>query len=170
MKRGEVGTRAATWDSRGRSRQGRLLVLAYGSNLDLEQMLARCPSARAAGRATLADYALVFGGYSHRWGGGVASLVRARGGSAEGVIFRVTRADVESLDSHEGVPFAYERVARWVVDECGRRRRVQLYLQPEESFGRGLPGQRYFAVLWRAYALWGLDRQALIMATMEATR
>jgi gamma-glutamylcyclotransferase len=169
MRRGDVREGAVTARSCRWSRHGRLLVLAYGSNLDLAQLLARCPSAEAAGRATLADHALVFGGFSHRWGGGVASLVRARGGSVEGVVFRVKRDDVKRLDGYEGVPFAYERVTRWAVDECGTRRRVQLYLQREESFERGLPANRYFAVLWRAYALWGLDRRALIAATMEAT-
>jgi gamma-glutamylcyclotransferase len=167
VEKGATGVTAQT--SRGWSRQGRLLVLAYGSNLDLAQMLVRCPSAVPTGRATLANHALVFGGYSHRWGGGVASLVRAPGASAEGVVFRVAKGDVEMLDRYEGVPFAYERVTRWVVDEHSARHRVQLYLQREEGFRRDAPGQRYFAVLWRAYALWGLDRKALIAATGEAT-
>jgi gamma-glutamylcyclotransferase len=148
----------------------RLLLLAYGSNLDLSQMLVRCPTAVPTCRATLAHHALAFGGYSARWGGAVASLVRARGATAEGVIFRVTGADVARLDGYEGVPFAYQRITRWVVDDRGRRVRVQLYLQSQARFRRELPGRRYFAVLWRAYGLWGLDRQALIAATMEATR
>jgi gamma-glutamylcyclotransferase len=163
-----VAKRATKQESRGWSRHGQVLVLAYGSNLDLEQMLARCPSAVPAARATLADHALAFGGYSHRWGGGVASLVRAPGATAAGVMFRVAKPHVERLDSYEGVPRAYQRVTRWVVDEHGARRRAHLYLQPEQNFLRGEPAQRYFTVLWRAYALWGLDRRALIVATGEA--
>ena len=51
-----------------------VLYFAYGSNLDDAQMRDRCADARVVGRATLPNYALVFGGFSHRWGGAVASV------------------------------------------------------------------------------------------------
>jgi cation transport regulator ChaC len=164
-----VKRRSTTPKSRDRSYHQGHQVLAYGSNLDLAQMLARCPSAVPACRATLADHALVFGGYSYRWGGGVASLVRARGARVVGVVFRIAQRDVERLDGYEGVPQAYERAGRWVVDEHGKRRRVHVYLQPERGFRPGPPARSYFMVLWKAYGLWGLDRKALIDATGEVT-
>ena len=46
---------------------------AFGSNLDQEQMRARCPSAKLLGPAVLPGHALAFAGYSHRWGGAVAT-------------------------------------------------------------------------------------------------
>jgi gamma-glutamylcyclotransferase len=153
-----------------RCTRGSVLLLVYGSNLDIEQMAMRCPTAVPAGRARLAHHALAFGGFSHRWRGGVASLVRAPGAQAEGIVFRVAKSEVKRLDGYEGVPFAYERVTRKVVDQYGERRRVHLYVQHEDTFQPGLPARRYFAVLWRAYERWGLDQQALITATMEATR
>lgn len=147
-----------------------MLVLAYGSNLDLTQMVSRCPSAEPVARATLSNYALAFGGHSSRWGGAVASLVRAHGAIVEGLVYRVSRPDVARLDRFEGVPRVYERVMRAVLDEHGTQCRVHVYLQPERTFVRGVPGPRYFAALWRAYTRWGLDRRNLIEATGEVTR
>ena len=64
-----------------------VLYFAYGSNLDDAQMRERCANARVVGRATLPNYALVFGGFSHRWGGAVASVVRAKGACVEGLLY-----------------------------------------------------------------------------------
>src|SRR5436309_7522291 len=47
-----------------------MLYFAYGSNLDPEQMSARCPSHRVIGLAELKEHRLVFPLFSPRWGGG----------------------------------------------------------------------------------------------------
>jgi len=68
-------------------KMGQVLYFAYGSNLDDEQMRSRCASAQPVARAVLPNYALAFGGFSHRWDGAVASVVRARGARVEGLIY-----------------------------------------------------------------------------------
>jgi gamma-glutamylcyclotransferase (GGCT)/AIG2-like uncharacterized protein YtfP len=141
-----------------------VLYFAYGSNLDDEQMRARCPSARVVGRATLPGHALTFGGFSHRWGGAVASVLRAKGAAVPGVLYALDPGDVRALDRFEGHPFAYERVVKLVLDEQGRRRRVTTYLQPSEGFEPWAPPQGYFDVLWRAYARLGFDARGLLVA------
>ena len=143
---------------------GQVLYFAYGSNLDDDQMRSRCASARAEARAVLANYALAFGGFSHRWDGAVASGVRAQGARVEGLLYRIEESDLRALDRCEGHPFAYERVLKLVVDECGRRRRAQLYLQPEDGFEAWPPQPGYFRVLWRAYARLGFDVARLATA------
>ena len=120
-----------------------VLYFAYGSNLDDAQMRERCANARVVGRATLPNYALVFGGFSHRWGGAVASVVRAKGACVEGLLYELGNVDLRELDRFEGHPFAYERVIRWVRDESGRRRRVMTYLQPEDGFEAWAPPLGY---------------------------
>ena len=52
--------------------------LAYGSNMNLEQMAARCPGAKPLGTAVLHDYKLVFRGSR---GGAVATVEPHKGGS-----------------------------------------------------------------------------------------
>jgi gamma-glutamylcyclotransferase (GGCT)/AIG2-like uncharacterized protein YtfP len=143
---------------------GQVLYFAYGSNLDDEQMRLRCASARVVARAVLPDHALAFGGFSHRWGGAVASVLHARRGRVEGLLYRISEADLRALDRHEGHPFAYERVRKLVMDERGRRRRVQVYRQPEDGFEPWLPQLRYFRTLLRAYDRLGFDIASLAAA------
>jgi cation transport regulator ChaC len=141
-----------------------VLYFAYGSNLDEAQMRSRCPSARRAARALLPGHALAFGGFSHRWGGAVASVVRARGRDVSGLLYAIAREEVGLLDRFEGSPHAYQRIVRVVVDERGRRRRAQLYVQPEEDLLRWMPAAEYFAVILRAYVRLGFDRRGLAQA------
>lgn len=42
------------------------LYLAYGSNLNLEQMAYRCPTAKPVGQVVLKDYQLLFRGRTRR--------------------------------------------------------------------------------------------------------
>lgn len=146
-----------------------VLYFAYGSNLDDAQMRARCANAHVVGRGTLPNYALVFGGFSHRWGGAVASVARAKGACVEGLLYELGDVDLRALDRFEGHPFAYERVIKLVLDESGRRRRVMTYLQPEDGFEAWSPPQGYFDVLWHAYARLGFDFEPLARAAGVAT-
>lgn len=73
------------------------LHFAYGSNLGLAQMKARCPHHRVLGRATLAGYRWII---SKR---GYANIVVSSSDSVEGVVYELSAADVASLDVHEGV-------------------------------------------------------------------
>ncbi len=143
---------------------GSVLYFAYGSNLDDAQMRSRCASARAEARAVLPNHALAFGGFSERWGGAVASVVRAKGARVEGLLYRLDDADLQALDRLEGHPFAYERVMKLVHDEHGRRRRAAIYVQPEEGFEPWAPPPAYFGVLWRAYGRLGFDSTSLALA------
>jgi len=127
-------------------------------------MLERCPSAQRVARATLPGHALTFGGFSHRWGGAVASVMRKRGHDVPGLLYAIPTPEVAQLDRFEGSPFAYQRVTRLVVDERARRRRVQVYMQPEEDFVRWSPAPQYFDVIQRAYLKHGFDRLALVLA------
>ena len=79
-----------------------MLYFAYGSNLDPEQMSARCPSHRVIGLAELKEHRLVFPLFSPRWGGGVASIQPGHGTSVWGMLYELTDADLVSLDGYEG--------------------------------------------------------------------
>lgn len=141
-----------------------VMVFAYGSNLDDQQMRSRCASAQVEARAVLPNHALAFGGFSHRWGGAVASVVQQDGERVEGLLYRITAPDLCELDRHEGHPFAYERSTKVVKDEHGRRRRAQVYIQPEDTFEPWLPQLAYFRVLLNAYGRLGFDIEQLAAA------
>src|SRR5262249_24179748 len=77
------------------------LYFAYGSNLDAEQMRARCPAARGLERAALVDHRLDFTHYSTRWLGGAADVGPAPGGTVWGVGDEMGRGDFAKLDHFE---------------------------------------------------------------------
>lgn len=79
-----------------------MLYFAYGSNMDWEQMRARCPSARFAGIACLRNHKLAFTRRSRKRACGVADVIPADGGEVWGAVFEVEDRDVGALDLSEG--------------------------------------------------------------------
>src|ERR1700761_1461572 len=55
------------------------LYAAYGSNMDPEQMLERCPHSPAAGTGWLSGWRLTFGGEEHGWDGSLPMIVPEKG-------------------------------------------------------------------------------------------
>lgn len=97
---------------------------AYGSNLDVEQMRERCPSARPLFRARLPDHRLDFTYLSHRWAGGAADVVPHFGDSVWGVVYELSVADLPRLDRQEG---GYQRVILGIEDDRGQPMHVFSY-------------------------------------------
>ena len=79
-----------------------LHYFAYGSNMSLAQMQARCPESVAIGTGWLAEHALVFPRYSTRRQSGAASIAPQPGATVWGVIYETTEADLARLDVFEG--------------------------------------------------------------------
>jgi hypothetical protein len=79
-----------------------MLYFAFGSNLDPDQMLARCPAHKVIGMAVLRDHKLIFPIFSTTWGGGVASLQLSHGNDVWGMLFELDDEDLRTLDGHEG--------------------------------------------------------------------
>jgi len=82
------------------------LYIAYGSNLNLEQMANRCPTAKVVGASKINNYRLLFRG-SHA--GAVATIEPYKGGSVPVLVWEITPADETALDRYEGWPFLYRK-------------------------------------------------------------
>jgi gamma-glutamylcyclotransferase (GGCT)/AIG2-like uncharacterized protein YtfP len=93
---------------------------AYGSNMDLEQITERCPSARLVGQATLTDFSLQFTIYSEKRQCGCADIVATKGAHVEGLLFTLTDEDLVRMDHFEGAPKHYQRITVTVSTEQGR--------------------------------------------------
>jgi gamma-glutamylcyclotransferase (GGCT)/AIG2-like uncharacterized protein YtfP len=141
-----------------------MLYFAYGSNLDETQMRARCPGSKRVARAVLRKHALLFAGWSERWGGSVASVQRAPGSEVEGLLYDLEASDLEALDRIEGCPWVYDRAVRQVIDEQGRRRRAQVYFLPDAD--PGPPSSEYLGVIQRAYRRLGFDETELLRVAL----
>lgn len=137
----------------GKAKNGGILVFAYGSNLDPDQMAERCPSARVEGTAFLLRHRLVFCGYSAYWKGAVANAVPANSGSSvPGVLYRVNAWDLAYLDYCEGHPVVYRRIPCRVLTEDGRDIVAHVYLRGGK---RGYPSVDYFRTVYKGYVTWG---------------
>jgi len=131
-----------------------VLVFAYGSNLDVDQMFRRCPDSLVVGPAFLPGYSLEFVGHSRGWAGAVANVYKSsRGCNVPGMVYRVTPEDLAHLDACEGVPYTYERVKVRVKMFDGKRRTVHVYLRQGDP-ELGYPSVRYFRAIYRGYMLW----------------
>ena len=150
----------------------RLCVFAYGSNVDGDQMHARCPSARLIGTATLPGHALAFAGYSVSRASPVATVFACAGLQVPGALFSVTPRDLALLDRYEGVPWMYDRSFTWVRTPRGQRRRAAIYrLQAEQlRLGLGAPDPAYLGQIVTAYRRLGLSEEALEIALAIAAR
>jgi len=105
------------------SRPKKPLYLAYGSNLNWNQLKARCPDAVPIRPATLKGWRVVYVGHSYNWNGAVASLKHTNNPNdvVKGVLFKLSESDKANLDRFEGLGRAY-RHKEGLKDENGEFR------------------------------------------------
>jgi gamma-glutamylcyclotransferase (GGCT)/AIG2-like uncharacterized protein YtfP len=143
-----------------------LPYFAYGSNLNPEQMAARCPGHRVIGRARLLEHAIRFRGEGHDWEGAVASVEPEPGSTVFGALFALTPGHYAALDDYEGCDEGlYARVERVVIDETGRPVRALTYVMRADP--PGLPSRRYVDAIVRGMRHHDLPADAI--AAMAAT-
>jgi len=139
------------------------LYAAYGSNLNILQMSARCPTAKTVGTTVLKDYTLLFRG-PHA--GAVATVEPCKGDTVPVLIWELTPADELALDRYEGFPFLYRK-------ECirvklgGKTVKVMLYVM-NEGKPRNQPSAYYYSIIREGYADAGFDLDILRQATVNS--
>lgn len=147
----------------------RLYYFAYGSNLDADQMRARCPSSRVRHPALLPDHRLAFTHRSSRWGGGAADVVAARGETVWGVVYALHPDDMPRLDRFER---GYERIELCVESPLHARVRAVSY--SVRSKGSYPPTRLYRDKMITWAARHGLPRDYLeklrSIQTLESSR
>lgn len=72
--------------------------IAYGSNLNLEQMARRCPTAEVVKATSLHNFRLMFRGK----GTAVATIERRHGSKVPILIWQLQPSDEHNLDLYEG--------------------------------------------------------------------
>lgn len=81
--------------------------LAYGSNLNLKQMMYRCPEAKAIGSTFLVNKKLAFKGNID--GLSYLTVENSEGSMTPVGIFEVSSNDIKNLDRFEGYPAKYRK-------------------------------------------------------------
>ncbi len=108
-----------------------LYHFAYGSNMNSEQLQARCADAKLIAVAKLADHQLGFHGYTPEWDGAEETVSEAPGKEVWGVIYELTPSDKEKLDDWQDALFdgsgAYFHSPAKVTDQQAKEYSVLLY-------------------------------------------
>jgi hypothetical protein len=135
------------------------LYFAYGSNLNVGDLLLRAPNAVRDLPARLEDWRLTFRG--------VANIEPAEGRTVFGGLWWLSRADVRALDRYEGFPSFYRRELVSVETDEGPRRAMTYLMGTAYEGYVGLPSPVYFDSIARGYADWGLPLSQLHLALRE---
>jgi hypothetical protein len=140
------------------------LYIAYGSNLNLEQMTLRCPTAKVAGATKLTGYQLLFRGGRH---GAVATVENKKGSSVPVLIWEITPTDEAALDRYEGWPHLY-RKETVRIRLNGKMVSAMIYIMNE---GRplGAPSPYYYNVIAQGYKSAGFDSNFLKQAVRDSS-
>lgn len=139
------------------------LYLAYGSNLNLEQMANRCPTAKVVGNSKINGYRLLFRG-AHA--GAVATIEPFKGESVPVLAWEITPADEAALDRYEVWPFLY-RKETIKVRLNGKTVQAMVYIMNE---GRplGQPSCYYYSTILDGYKSAGFDVEILRKAVADS--
>lgn len=121
--------------------------IAYGSNLNMEQMLQRCPGAVVIGKTWLEGYRLTFRGRSS-WGG-VANIEPRKGSRVPVGIWRITEQDEEALDWYEGFPRLYYKQEFSLVVDGNRITAMAYIMTPGRPWAR--PNRSYLDTIRQGY-------------------
>lgn len=90
------------------------LYIAYGSNLNTEQMARRCPTAHIYGSGYLNNWKLIYRGSKT---GAYASIQRKKGCRVPIVVWEIEKEDERNLDIYEGYPTFYEHHSKHLQHE-----------------------------------------------------
>ena len=93
--------------------------------MNLNQMAFRCPDAQVVDTVRLEGYRLAF--CMNGGGHGVATILPEPDSFVDGVLWRISERDEQSLDLYEGFPRLYGKEPVTVVDPDGLKREVMAY-------------------------------------------
>lgn len=122
------------------------LYIAYGSNLNLAQMAARCPSASIYAQGVLNNWELVYRGSktnSH------ATIIRRQGSSVPVLVWKIQPMDEYRLDIYEGYPIYYFK-KNIMVYIAGEKKKAMAYIMDNHQLP-GRPSKSYIEIIKQGY-------------------
>lgn len=133
--------------------------IAYGSNLNLEQMKRRCPDAKLLGTGTIKDYGLLFRGSPKN---AVATIEPLAGSKVPVGVFEISLLDEKYLDRYEGYPHLYYK-DKVDIEIRGEKTEAMIYLM-HPKYEMGMPSRSYYQTIRQGYDDCGLDTSYLDFA------
>ena len=118
---------------------------AYGSNMDPEQMLERCPHSPAAGTGWLNGWRLTFGGEEHGWDGALPMVVPDAKGQVFVALYDISSPDLATLDYWEGADQGLYRRIKLRVSTLDADVLAWVYIL--DGYEGGLPSARTIGLI-----------------------
>lgn len=136
--------------------------VAYGSNLNFEQMKIRCPDAKFIGKGVINDYELVFrGSYSSA----VATVEPKKGQKVPAGVWSISKRDEINLDRYEGYPHLYDKKIIEINGENSSEQAIIYIMNAGHVYG--VPNNHYYKTIEQGYKDCGLDGDFLDDAVNE---
>lgn len=126
------------------------LYIAYGSNINLEQMAFRCPHSKVVGTSEIKDFELEFRG--------VATIVPKENASVPVLIWELDNRDLPILNRYEGYPHLY-RQEKMPFELDGKSYEGMAYLMNHGTISS--PSPQYYNTILQGYRENGLDESYL---------
>lgn len=139
--------------------------LAYGSNLNVQQMRFRCPDAKIVGTAEIPDYQLLFKGSKT---GSYLTIEKKKGSTVPVAVWEVSERDEQSLDIYEGYPNFYYKKEMELPVKILKNGKVKtlpafVYIMHEER-QLGVPSMAYLKTCLIGYRHFGFNPEFLMKA------
>lgn len=122
-----------------------MLYVAYGSNMNLEQMAYRCPNSYVVGNGKLKGWKLVFNVH--------ADVVKTNNENdfVPVVVWNIAGDDWHRLDMYEGYPSYYVKETVNVILENGKVKKSIVYVMADNRKGICPPEFTYFDCIREGY-------------------
>jgi len=146
------------------------LYAAYGSNMNIEQMSMRCPTAKKLGVGYLNGFKLVFGGRANN---AVATIEAVKNTNTEIsrvpiVLWSLESSDEAALDKYESVPHFYHKTTvSVIIKDTGETVECMVYIM-NTGYSHGVPSGGYFDIILEGYRKNGIDCMAFADACFRA--
>lgn len=128
-----------------------MYYVAYGSNMNVDQMSQRCPGAKPIGTAVLNDWKLVFKVH--------ATIEPQKGSKVPVVVWELSDRDERRLDEYEGFPGYYHK--QYLNVQVGKRN-VNAMVYIMNNVRRVEPPMTgYYEGIMDGYRHFGLDKRVL---------
>ena len=135
-----------------------MLYVAYGSNMNIDQMKYRCPHSKIVGTGKVLGWKLVFNVH--------ADIVECDDANAAVpvVVWDIASDDWDCLDMYEGYPSYYIKRNVDVEFDSGDRDVAVVYIMADRHKGICPPSNNYFDSIVHGYMDNGIDTEYLYNA------
>lgn len=138
------------------------IYLAYGSNLNINQMMQRCPDARIYGSSEIENYKLEFCGSETN---AYATIKKCENNTVSVGLWEISKQDEKNLDIYEGYPKFYKKEI--IKVNINNIEIDALCYIMDNKFKKGISSENYENIIREGYEDFGLDIKKLNKSIIE---